>query len=336
LEAARSWLGVSRPEPYRQPRREYQRPPRPKCSRPEAKVRDYLCEVRNIPGHVLDAYKIGEQGDDIIFPFLLPDGTLALAKARKAEDGAKPRPTAANCEPILFGWQAVPDNAREVIITEGEIDALSWAAYGFVAMSVPFGGGGGNKQQWIESEFDRLDQFERIYISTDMDKPGDEAADEISSRLGRHRCLRVRLPLKDANACRVEGYSGNQMRQFLTEAQNLDPAGLRKASDYLDDLTSIFLSDDGRAPGYGMPFSKLADKLHFRPSDLTVWTGASGAGKSQVLSHCIVHWIDQGSRVCLSSLEMSPVQTLRRMVKQAGAVEAPTDRFVGEALTWMD
>lgn len=336
LQEARAYLGVTRPAAYNEPKRAYTRPPKPQCKAPQGRVLDYLREDRNIPAEVIDRYRVAAQGDDIIFPFLLPDGVLALAKARPAVDGGKPKPTAANCEPILFGWQAVPRDAREVIITEGEIDALSWAAYGFAAMSVPFGGGGGNKQQWIESEFDRLDRFERIYISTDMDKPGDEAADEISARLGRHRCLRVRLPLKDANACRVEGYSAEQMRQFLAEAQNLDPEGLRKASDYLDDLTSIFMPDDGKAPGYGTPFSKLSGKLYFRPADLTVWTGASGAGKSQVLSHCIVHWIDQGSRVCLSSLEMSPVQTLRRMVKQAGAVESPTDRFIGEALTWMD
>jgi twinkle protein len=63
---------------------------------------------------------------------------------------------------VLFGWQAIPDDARDVVICEGEIDALSWAAYGFPAMSVPYGGGGGDKQAWIESEYDRLERFERI------------------------------------------------------------------------------------------------------------------------------------------------------------------------------
>jgi twinkle protein len=161
-------------------------------------------KTRNIPGYVLAQYKVASNDDEIIFPFLLPDGILALAKSRKAEDGAKPKPTAADCEPVLFGWQAIPSDAREIVITEGEIDALSWAAYGRNALSVPFGGGKGAKQQWIESEFERLERFERIYISTDMDKPGDEAANEIAARLGRHRCYRVSLPRKDANECLVE------------------------------------------------------------------------------------------------------------------------------------
>ncbi|SDH08150.1 AAA family ATPase [Pelagibacterium luteolum] len=336
LQEARNYVGMTRPVAYREPRQEYTRPPKPKCTTASGRVLDYLREDRNIPAEVIERYKIAAQGNAIVFPFLLPDGVLALAKVRDAVDGAKPKPTAPNCEPVLFGWQAIPPDARDVIITEGEIDALSWAAYGFAAMSVPFGGGGGNKQQWIENEFDRLDRFERIYLSTDMDKPGDEAADEIAKRLGRHRCLRVRLPRKDANSCRVDGFTQEQMAQILADAENLDPEGLRKASDYYDELADVFQPVEGSRPGYSTPFSKLEGKVYFRPGDLTVWTGASGAGKSQVLSHCIVHWVDQGSRVCLSSLEMRPVQTLRRMVRQVGAVENPTNEFVSEALHWLD
>lgn len=336
LDAARAWLGITRPEPYRDPAPTYQRPPKPNCTTPKGKVHDYLTEVRNIPDSVLAEYKIGAFGDEIIFPFLLPNGELAMAKARKAEDGASPKPTAANCEPILFGWQAVPPDAREIIITEGEIDAMSWAAYGFVAMSVPFGGGKGAKQKWIESEFDRLERFERIYISTDMDKIGEEAAEEIAMRLGRHRCVRVSLPRKDANECLVDGVSQVDMALALRDAANLDPEGLRRAGDFVAGVTRLFWPEPGHRVGYSVPYGKLDDKLLFRPGEVTLWTGASGAGKSQILSDCMVHWIDEGSRICLSSLEMKPEQTLKRMVKQTGNVDRPTEDFIGALLGFLD
>ncbi len=233
LDAARAWLGVSRPVAHREPQKTYQRPPKPECTAVKGRPLDYLTEDRNIPASVLAAYKVASHGDDIIFPFLLPDGALALAKARRAEDKAAPRPTAANCEPVLFGWQAMPANAREVVITEGEIDALSWAAYGRAAMSVPFGGGKGGKQQWIENEFERLERFERIYVSTDMDKPGDEAAEEICSRLGRHRCFRVTLPHKDANECLVNGVTKEAMLNLLAKAASMDPDGLKRAMEFI-------------------------------------------------------------------------------------------------------
>ena len=35
------------------------------------------------------------------------------------------KPTEAGCRPILFGWQAVPDDAREITICEGEIDGTA-------------------------------------------------------------------------------------------------------------------------------------------------------------------------------------------------------------------
>lgn len=336
LEGARGWLGVSRPEPMRDVRKTYQRPPKPQCRQPVGKVRDYLTEARNIPDVVLEAYKIGEQGDDIIFPFLLPDGTLALAKSRRAEDGAKPKPTAADCEPVLFGWQAIPANAREIIITEGEIDALSWAAFGFHALSVPFGGGKGGKQNWIENEFERLERFERIFISTDMDKPGDEAAEEIAARLGRHRCYRVKLKRKDANECRVAGDGQFAMKEALANAQALDPDGLKRPADYVDKVIHLFWPAHDQPEGYTLPYGKLSEKFHLRPAELTLWSGASGSGKSQILSDCIPHWIKQGSRVCLASLEMKGEQTLRRMVKQTSGIDRPASSYIPRVLGYLD
>ncbi|MBX9587885.1 MAG: toprim domain-containing protein [Hyphomonadaceae bacterium] len=336
LEEARGWLGIVRPEPYREPKKNYTRPPKPQCRVPQARVLDYLTEDRNLSMEAVRAYRIGEAGDEIVFPFLLPDGVLAMVKTRKAEDGAKPKPTAANCEPVLFGWQAIPADAREVVITEGEIDAQSMFDYGFPALSVPFGGGAGAKQQWIENEFERMDRFERIYLATDMDKAGDEAADAIANRLGRHRCVRVKLPRKDANQCRVEGVPAAEIARAIAEAEFLTPAGLKRPSDYTADVTQMFWPSQDEHQGYRTPYSKLGSKLLFRSAEVTLWCGASGSGKSQLLSDCIVDWIKQGSRVCLCSLEMKPQQTLKRMVKQVVGVDRPTEAAIQRALEWLD
>lgn len=336
LDEARAWLGVERPTLHRPQPRAYTRPEKPKCRVPAEAVKDYLVEHRNIPGEVLAAYKVGEQGNRIVFPFLLPDGTLALVKTREAVDGAKPKPTAADCEPVLFGWQAIPSTARNVCIVEGEIDALSMAAYGYPALSVPFGGGGGAKQQWIENDFERLDRFERIYIATDDDDQGDAAAEEIANRLGRHRCLRVKLPRKDANECLVAGIPAEAIQVAIDGAQHLDPDGLRWASYYADGVVALFWPQEGVHVGYSTPYSKLGENLLFRPAEVTIWTGSSGSGKSQILNDCIPHWVQQGSRVCLSSLEMKPVQTLKRMCKQVIGTDRPSEPAIRAALAWLD
>lgn len=336
LDDIRKWLGVEAPTLHRPAKRVYTRPERPRCTVPQAVVKDYLTEIRNVSGEALNAYQIGEQGPNIIFPFKLPDGTLALVKSREAVDGAKPKPTAADCEPVLFGWQAIPQNARELTIVEGEIDALSAYDYGKVAGSVPFGGGGGAKQQWIENDFERLERFERIWIATDDDDEGDKAAEEIASRLGRHRCYRVRLPRKDFNACRMDGVTQAEIDACYTNARNLDPEGLRRASDYTADVVALFWPKETERIGYELAYHEVRGKLHFRPAEMTLWTGASGHGKSQILSDNVPAWIEQGARICMSSLEMKPRQTLKRCVKQTLGVDRPTEEAISAALQWLD
>jgi twinkle protein len=245
-------------------------------------------------------------------------------------------PTAANCEPVLFGWQAISENERTLVLTEGEIDALSLASYGLPAMSVPFGGGGKGKQNWIENEFDRLERFERIYLATDMDEQGELAAVEIAGRLGRHRCYRVKLPRKDANECLVDGISKEEIAQAITGAAALDPEGLRRAASFEDKIVRLFYPPQGAPEGYSVPYAGLYGKLLFRPAEITLWSGDTGSGKSQVISDCTPKWIQNGSRVCLASLEMKPEQSLKRMIKQTGGFDRPTLEFLHEILAWLD
>ncbi|WP_375647296.1 toprim domain-containing protein [Bartonella sp. CR84HXZ] len=421
LEEARATLNLTRPKPFMVPHRSYRRPPVPKGQTPQNLVKNYLHKERHIPLEVIKRYRIGENGEKIIFPFYKPDGTLALVKERLAQAGAKSKPTASQCEPILFGWQALcptqntpstnPTSAhasqntpsthpastqasqntpsthpastqasrntpstnptsthasqntasahpasthtaqqatqhapfptfsstnRTIVITEGEIDALSLAAYGYPAVSVPFGGGSGGKHNWIENEFDHLESFETIFLATDMDQPGEEAALEIASRLGRHRCYRVRLPLKDANDCLTAGIDKATIKAAFSSAQSFAPEGLRRASDYKDQVIGLFWPEPEKHLGYTVPYPKLKDKLHFRPAELTLWSGASGAGKSQLLSDCIPHWIAQKSRLCLASLEMKGEQSLRRLTKQTGGLEKPTKETIERILHFLD
>lgn len=337
LDDIRAWLGVERPRLHQPTKPQWRRPAMPKPAPPERDSRGlfYLREDRNLPAAVIAAYGVIEdERGSILFPFRLPDGTLALVKRREPADGAKPAPTEAGCEPILFGWQAIDPNHRTVVITEGEIDAMSMAAYGHPAMSVPFGGGAGGKQKWIENEYDRMDRFERIYLALDMDGPGDEAALEIANRLGRHRCVRVKLPRKDANQCLVEGVPKAEIDAAIEAASWFEVAGLRLPTEYTAEVIGLFWPRDTEHVGYRTPYGKLGAKLLFRPGEVTIWTGDSGAGKTQILSDCSVDWIGQRARICLSSLEMHPKFTLKRMCKQIVGSDRPTEEAIKAALSW--
>lgn len=337
LEQIRGFLGIKRPsfEPQRKP--QWRRPSKPQCTRPKGEVRAYLTIERQISDDAIRAYRVGERGKDIVFPGFVGDDLIFVKyiPIDRHTAGRKPKPEA-QCEPILLGWQVIDPDAREVVITEGEIDAMTMWDYGFPALSVPFGGGKGNKQQWIESEFDRLARFERIYLALDMDHEGDLAVEEISKRLGRHRCYRVNLPHKDANECRKRGLTREDMRRLIDEATTRDPEELRRAGDYTEAVLRLFYPVGGVEPGYTLPWAKVRDKVRFKPAEMTVWTGSTGHGKSQVLSHAMVECGRQGGKVCVASLEMRPPEWIKRMVKQAGNIDRPTEAFHRAIMAWLN
>ena len=338
LAQARSWLGIEAPK-FDKAAKRWRRPDRPKCTAPQSAVLTYLTDERKISHGAIQAYRVGEDGRTMIFPLLLPDGTLANIKRRAIdrEPGKQPKTWAeADCEPVLFGWQAIDQDAREVSICEGEIDALTLFDFCIPALSVPFGGGKGEKQRWIEAEYERLLQFETIYIATDMDGEGEAAAEEIANRLGRHRCRRVRLPHKDANACRLAGMTADDVRACFDTAVALDPPELRRPSEFTDDVIGLFWPTGKQEAGYRLPFAKLRNQLVFRPGELTIWTGPTGHGKSQLLGHACVGFGDQGASVCIASLEMAPRQLIRRLVKQAGNTDRPTEPYIREIISWLD
>ena len=300
-----------------------------------SKVRQYLCDERKLTTKTLMDFQIREIDDEIVFPFIR-DGKLVNRKYLKIEriNGKKQIHVEKNCEPCLFGWQTIPVNAREIIICEGEIDAMSLYQYGFPALSVPFGAGSGSKNEWIDNDFDRLAVFDVIYVCMDNDDAGHKARDSIIKRLGNNRCRIVTLPCKDANECLMKGYKANDIEECIKSAQSIDPHELRRASEYLQEVLERFYPPSGIQEGYESAWDKSRDKIRFRPSELSVWTGINGHGKTQFLGHLMLGLMKQGARVCIASLELKPSLLLSRLIKQASGMGLPSEEYIETITNW--
>lgn len=304
-------------------------------------VRNYLTDERKLTNETINAFQIGEQGREIIFQYLR-NNELIFAKylsierivSEKHPEGKKQMRVEANCEPCLFGWQALPSNVREIALTEGEIDCMSLTQYGIHALSVPFGGGKGDKQKWIEYEFDRLAVFDEIYLCFDKDPEGAAATAELINRLGRHRCRIVALPYKDANECLQNGVTKEEIQKCFDEAITLDPEELKPASSYVEQVITEFYPPNGVHVGYTSPWEKARGKILFRPDELSIWGGINGHGKSQFLGHTILHLMKQGARVCMASLEIKPKKLLMRLTRQASGLAEPTEDFIRAIHEW--
>jgi len=117
---------------------------------------------------------------------------------------------------MLFGWQAVDENAREVVICEGELDAMALWDYGFPALSVF---SGAKNMAWVDNEYNALERFSTIYICFDNDEIGIEGRDKLVERLGIDRCKVVTLPEKDANECLMLGRAKSEIEKAFAEAR---------------------------------------------------------------------------------------------------------------------
>ncbi|STX50471.1 DNA primase (bacterial type) [Legionella busanensis] len=321
-----------KPEKFAKPKQKYRA-----IGQSSSPVMQYLIEKRKLLLGTIKAFKIGERGRQTIFPYWR-NNELIFIKYLNLDrpEGKKIMSVELNCEPCLFGWDLMPDAARSVIICEGEIDAMTLYQYGLPALSVPFGGGTGNKHRWIEYEFDRLSIFDEIYLCLDNDEEGLLATLELIERLGRHRCRIVNLPYKDANECLVANIDPDKIYRCFKEAKTCDPDELKSATQFVDQVIEFFYPPPNANLGYQPPWEKTKGKIVFRPAELSVWTGINGHGKSQFLGQIILGCITQGAKVCIASLELKPGRMLMRLTKQAGALSQPTKEYIRAIHKWYE
>ena len=320
MREAAEWLGLSMTD-FREPSRQYNRPQ--KRIEPLSDAHRQWLNSRGLTDEVIERLRIGSQGKAIAFPSYIGDELVAV-KCRTLD---KRMWSEKNCEPVLFGWQAIPERARSVCIVEGEIDAASMQVYGMPALSVP-NGGGAKQAVWIEREYDRLNRFDRIYLAMDQDEPGQIAAREIMDRLGAERCLLVELPMKDANECLQNGVRKEAMRAFFRHATAIDPAELKRPSDYSRELHEQFFGRSDDENSLTLPFPALEKNLRLRQGEVVLLAGENGSGKSQMAGHITLEAIRSDVRACVASMEFKAPRYLKRMVRQAAAQHDPSESYL--------
>jgi len=321
---AGSYLGVPSSNVFKNyvPKKEYKEPPKPKGKRLDytSEAGMWLMDVKKISQETIKDFRVGVYNNIITTPYI-KDSKVMMYKYRDMEkewaDKKNKKHVYSSPDPFkcLMGWHLIPQTARIVVLAEGETDTLSWYEQGVPVLGVPFGAGSGGKQDWIDNEFEDMERFDKIYISMDMDDSGKLAVKEIIERLGIESCWVVDLPLKDANECHTKGLN---LKDYLKTAKTIDPAELKNASEFKDEVWKKLNPELIEYNGMMMPWSSTRENIRFRNSELTVWLGMNGHGKSQIIGQVIIAGIAQGERSCIASMEMSASETLKRMYIQVG------------------
>lgn len=110
---------------------------------------------------------------------------------------------------------------------------------------------------------------------------------------------------------------------YLVEhEQNIHAEKLQPVGDFIVDAYNRLINGT-KTYGDPMPWQKTQDKIRFRPSEVTLWVGSNGSGKSLVCGQCAL-MLAQICKVGIASFEMPPDSTVSRMLRQATGGPKPT------------
>ena len=293
----------------------YKRPP----LRNNTKLSDKLVkwfDNRSIRQETLVKLKIGEgpelmhgekkKRNTVQFNYFL-NGELINTKFRTGDKLFK---LIGGAELILWNIDAIKGQ-KECVITEGEIDAMSYIQAGYeYAVSVPNGATGENQAlKYLDNYIEEyLDDKEIIYIASDTDNRGLMLRKELIRRLGAERCRIVTYGegCKDANEHLVK-YGTYSLLQTLKNAKEIKVEGIFHISDFEDSLDTLF--EKGMQKGVTIGHESFDNLCSFETGRLLTVTGIPSSGKSTFVDYLVERLnMRYGWKVAFFSPENYPLQ----------------------------
>eukprot|EP00752_Nemacystus_decipiens_P012825 g11358.t1 len=275
----------------------------------------------------------------------IPESVAVRVKARAVKNKRWQRLDPAGGRWGLFGLHTVPGNAKEVVLTEGEFDAMAvYQATNKPAVSLP------NGASSLPLEvLPLLERFDKIYLWMDHDGAGQAGVDKFVQKLGVRRCLVVGPladdpnPPKDANEALL---AGRNIQEFLDGASSLKHGDIQTFQDLRQSVIHELqnpLEYSGTVLTSFPQFTKIVKGL--RRGELTVITGPTGSGKTTILSQLSLDLAARGLSTLWGSFEIKNTRLMQKMLQQfagrpvkdlAGStLAAVADRFQALPLSFL-
>ena len=210
----------------------------------------------------------------------------------KYRDGAKNFKLVKDADKIPYNVNALLNpEFKDIIIVEGEMDALSYIEAGVpYVISVPNGAQTGeNNLSYLNRFIDAFDTKDRVFIATDKDNAGRSLKNDLAARLGHSKCYWIDWgKYKDANeVLQNEGING--FHAIGLKAKEFEIVGSLGVESFYDDVFDLY--QNGLDMGKSINDGVLDDNLRFTKGYITTITGIPSHGKSEYLDHIITHLI---------------------------------------------
>lgn len=216
----------------------------------------------------------------------------------------------------LFGSQLWGSGGKKLVITEGEIDAMTVSqlqGHKWPVVSVPNGAQGAANS--IKDNLEWVMSFEEVILMFDMDDPGREAAVKVAELLPPGKAKIASLPLKDANECLVQG-KGEEVIRAIWNAREYRPDGIVDIDELIEEIEKPI--------EMGLPwcFPTLTKYTYGRrPGEIYAVGAGTGVGKTDFLTQQIAFDVTElQERVGVIYLEATPVETGKRIAGKIDGV----------------
>lgn len=205
----------------------------------------------------------------------------------------------------FFGSNLVSAGGPMLVITEGEIDAMSvYQAFNnkYPALSIPNGAAAAAKA--FKKNVDFLNSFDKVIIFFDNDEPGHEAARLAADVLQPGKAYFASISeFKDANEALLANKQV-EITKAVYGAKEYRPDGIVHIKDVQ------LQASLGDCKIFDFPFDCMTTSSYgLMTGEVCVMASGSGMGKSTVVRHMIKHNLDEGYTVGAMMLEESVTKT---------------------------
>ena len=260
---------------------------------------------RQISQKTCEFYKVFKDGDTLRFPYYSGSGKIQGFKVKNKQKEFYYEGTRTD---TLFGQNLFADKGKRIVISEGELDALSIfeAMPGWAACSIGHGCAGAKKD--IQKQIPYLQGYNEIVLFFDNDSHGKKATQEVASILppGKVKIALLDAKYKDASDA-LQANDAQAVRKAIWDAKTYTPDGIVSGKDLKQIITTPGKPCDHEYPFKGL--QEMSGGIEYGTL-ITICAG-TGIGKSSWTRQLAAHLLQTEKEVKVGylALEESNKQT---------------------------
>jgi twinkle protein len=260
-------------------------------------------QKRNISEKTCELYKIYRDEAHLRFPYFDGSGRIQGFKTKTKLKEFKYEGVSTD---TLFGQHLFPTTGNRIVITEGELDAVSCyeVMEKWPMVSLPHGAASAKKD--IQKQIPFLQGYKEICLFFDKDEAGRRATEQVASILPHGSVTIANLvdPYKDASDA-LQKNDRQAIRDAIYNAKPYQPDGIVDGKSLLTAVTTPTPPCDHKYMWHG-----LQEKTHgIRYGELTTITAGTGQGKSTFCRQLATQLLEEQVKVGYIALEESNRRT---------------------------